>query len=118
MDGSNWSEIKFSRSGANIIISTDNTGFIILDSFNAEYVHVFKTKENSCRDKLYGDVTADELFGFYGGSDGNVHLFDTKTVKEVGVMHSNHRGCITHILFNPVYTLMTTGGYDGIRLWC
>uniref|UniRef100_A0AC34QVT8 Uncharacterized protein n=1 Tax=Panagrolaimus sp. JU765 TaxID=591449 RepID=A0AC34QVT8_9BILA len=112
-----WSQLKFSRSGTNIIISTNSKHFYVLDSFNADYIHDFKTSENRSDIDLFGDVSADDLYGFYGGTDGKLHVFDTKVGVEIGVIKSNHNGPLTHTLFNPFYAMLTTAGTDGVQLW-
>lgn len=117
MENIQWSQIKFSRAGTFIVISTNSNKFTVMDSFNAEVIHTFSDSRNDHNEFLYGDLTADQIYGLYGGSNSKVHVYSTKEGREIGVLNSKHTGTISHVLFNQFYSVMATAGSDGLELW-
>ncbi|XP_042360036.1 uncharacterized protein LOC121955996 [Plectropomus leopardus] len=98
-----WTGLKFSNDGKQILIST-NVGMIrVLNAFNGSVLHTFSGYNNSKGISLEACFTPDSQFVMIGSEDGRVHVWSTDSGMKVAVLDGKHPGPINTLQFNPRY---------------
>uniref|UniRef100_A0A3P8QN08 Anaphase-promoting complex subunit 4 WD40 domain-containing protein n=1 Tax=Astatotilapia calliptera TaxID=8154 RepID=A0A3P8QN08_ASTCA len=96
-----WTGLKFSSDGKQILIST-NKGIIgVLNAFNGSVLHTFSGYNNSKGISLEACFTPDSQFVMIGSEDGRVHVWSTESGMKVAVLDGKHPGPISALQFNP-----------------
>ncbi|XP_064857787.1 WD repeat-containing protein 82-like isoform X2 [Oncorhynchus nerka] len=121
-----WTGLKFSRDGKQILISTNGGAIRILDAFNGAVLHTFSVREPlpHCTDRpgsaysshthlrgynnskgisLEACFTPDSDFVMIGSEDGRVHVWSTESGMKIAVLDGKHSGPINTLQFNPKY---------------
>nr|XP_046168997.1 WD repeat-containing protein 82-like isoform X2 [Oncorhynchus gorbuscha] len=98
-----WTGLKFSRDGKQILISTNGGAIRILDAFNGSVLHTFSGYNNSKGISLEACFTPDSDFVMIGSEDGRVHVWSTESGMKIAVLDGKHSGPINTLQFNPKY---------------
>ncbi|XP_068599103.1 twinfilin-2-like [Brachionichthys hirsutus] len=98
-----WTGLKFSNDGKQILISTNGGVIRILNAFNGSVLHTFSGYNNSKGIPLEACFTPDSQFVMIGSEDGRVHVWSTESGMKVAVLDGKHPGPINTLQFNPRY---------------
>ncbi|CAN9511758.1 unnamed protein product [Ophioblennius macclurei] len=98
-----WTGLKFSNDGKQILISTNGGMIRVLNAFNGSVLHTFSGYNNSQRVSLEACFTPDSQFVMIGSEDGRVHVWSTESGMKVAVLDGKHSGPINTLQFNPRY---------------
>ncbi|CAB1354103.1 unnamed protein product [Coregonus sp. 'balchen'] len=98
-----WTGLKFSRDGKQILISTNGGAIRVLDAFNGSVLHTFSGYNNSKGISLEACFTPDSDFVMIGSEDGRVHVWSTESGMKIAVLDGKHSGPINTLQFNPKY---------------
>ncbi|XP_077582277.1 WD repeat-containing protein 82-like isoform X1 [Stigmatopora nigra] len=132
-----WTGLKFSNDGKQILISTNGGMICIVNAFTGDVMHKFsvgpfhicykpienleglssiltcliahlKGYNNSKGLKLEACFTPDSQFVMIGSEDGRVHVWSTENKMKVAVLDGKHPGPISALQFNPRYMTFAT----------
>ncbi|XP_077429524.1 WD repeat-containing protein 82-like [Vanacampus margaritifer] len=103
-----WTGLKFSDDGKQILISTNGGIICILNSFTGDTMHKFSGYNNNKGLKLEACFTPDSQFVMIGSEDGRVHVWSIENEMKVAVLDGKHPGPISAIQFNPKYMTFAT----------
>lgn len=98
-----WTGLKFSNDGKQILISTNGGMICVLNAFNGSVLHTFSGYNNSKGISLEACFTPDSQFVMIGSEDGRVHVWSTESGMKVAVLDGKHPGPINTLQFNPRY---------------
>ncbi|XP_026162300.1 WD repeat-containing protein 82-like [Mastacembelus armatus] len=98
-----WTGLKFSNNGKQILISTNGGMIRVLDAFSGFVLHTFSGYNNSRGISLEACFTPDSQFVMIGSEDGRVHVWSTESGMKVAVLDGKHSGPINTLQFNPRY---------------
>lgn len=98
-----WTGLKFSNNGKQILISTNGGMIRVLNSFSGAMLHTFSGYNNSRGVPLEACFTPDSQFVMIGSEDGRVHVWSTESGMKVAVLDGKHPGPINTLQFNPRY---------------
>ncbi|XP_029287161.1 twinfilin-2b isoform X2 [Cottoperca gobio] len=98
-----WTGLKFSNDGKQILISTNGGMIRVLNAFNGSVLHTFSGYNNSKGISLEACFTPDSQFVMIGSEDGRVHVWSTESGMKVAVLDGKHSGPINTLQFNPRY---------------
>ncbi|KAM6927223.1 WD repeat-containing protein 82-like [Xenentodon cancila] len=98
-----WTGLKFSNDGKQILICTNGGAIRILNAFSGDVLHTFSGYNNSRGISLEACFTPDSQFVMIGSEDGRVHVWSTETGMKVAVLDGKHPGPINTLQFNPRY---------------
>nr|XP_020497987.1 WD repeat-containing protein 82-like [Labrus bergylta] len=98
-----WTGLRFSNDGKQILISTNGGMIRILNAFNGSVLHTFSGYNNSKGIPLEACFTPDSQFVMIGSEDGRVHVWSTESGMKVAVLDGKHPGPINTLQFNPRY---------------
>ncbi|XP_067361342.1 twinfilin-1-like isoform X3 [Channa argus] len=98
-----WTGLKFSNDGKQILISTNGGMIRVLNAFDGSVLHTFSGYNNSRGISLEACFTPDSQFVMIGSEDGRVHVWSTESGMKVAVMDGKHPGPINTLQFNPRY---------------
>ncbi|GLD64499.1 WD repeat-containing protein 82-like isoform X2 [Lates japonicus] len=98
-----WTGLKFSNDGKQILISTNGGMIRVLNAFNGSVLHTFSGYNNSRGISLEACFTPDSQFVMIGSEDGRVHVWSTESGMKVAVLDGKHPGPINTLQFNPRY---------------
>ncbi|CAK6955481.1 hypothetical protein KUCAC02_030788 [Scomber scombrus] len=98
-----WTGLKFSNDGKQILISTNGGMICVLNAFNGSVLHTFSGYNNSKGISLEACFTPDSQFVMIGSEDGRVHVWSTESGMKVAVLDGKHSGPINTLQFNPRY---------------
>ncbi|TMS19686.1 WD repeat-containing protein 82 [Larimichthys crocea] len=98
-----WTGLKFSNDGKQILISTNGGMIRVLNAFNGSVLHTFSGYNNSKGISLEACFTPDSQFVMIGSEDGRVHVWSTESGMKVAVLDGKHPGPINTLQFNPRY---------------
>lgn len=96
-----WTGIKFSNNGEQILISSNGGMIRVLNAFNGSVLHTFSGYNNSKGESLEACFTPDSQFVMIGSEDGRVHMWSTESGMKVAVLDGKHQGPISTLQFNP-----------------
>ncbi|XP_077582278.1 WD repeat-containing protein 82-like isoform X2 [Stigmatopora nigra] len=103
-----WTGLKFSNDGKQILISTNGGMICIVNAFTGDVMHKFSGYNNSKGLKLEACFTPDSQFVMIGSEDGRVHVWSTENKMKVAVLDGKHPGPISALQFNPRYMTFAT----------
>ncbi|XP_055365201.1 uncharacterized protein LOC114855832 isoform X3 [Betta splendens] len=98
-----WTGLKFSNDGKQILISTNGGMIRVLNAFSGSVLHTFSGYNNSRGVTLEACFTPDSQFVMIGSEDGRVHVWSTESGMKVAVLDGKHTGPINTLQFNPRY---------------
>ncbi|XP_035007328.1 WD repeat-containing protein 82 [Hippoglossus stenolepis] len=98
-----WTGLKFSNDGKQILISTNGGMIRVVNAFNGSVLHNFSGYNNSRGISLEACFTPDSQFVMIGSEDGRVHVWSTESGMKVAVLDGKHPGPINTLQFNPRY---------------
>ncbi|XP_065839169.1 WD repeat-containing protein 82-like isoform X2 [Oscarella lobularis] len=106
--GLEWSDLKFSRDGKSILISTTGEYIYMLDAFEGSLLQTFTGFLNEKKLKLQASFSPDNQFVFSGSQDGKVYAWSTAYGNRVAVLEGNHPGPTYCVQFNPKAMMLAT----------
>jgi COMPASS component SWD2 len=98
-----WTKIKFSNSGKNILVTTTKSSALILDGYDASVVNVFVGEEEHAEQPLAACFSSDDKTILGGHADGTISCWDA-TNGELIKKLSGHVGRVGCIASNPKYS--------------
>ncbi|XP_058486941.1 uncharacterized protein LOC131460437 isoform X3 [Solea solea] len=98
-----WTGLKFSNDGKQILISTNGGMIRVLDAISGSVLHTFSGYNNSRAIALEACFTPDSQFVMIGSEDGRVHVWSSESGMKVAVLDGKHPGPINTLQFNPRY---------------
>uniref|UniRef100_A0AC34F2Y1 Uncharacterized protein n=1 Tax=Panagrolaimus sp. ES5 TaxID=591445 RepID=A0AC34F2Y1_9BILA len=113
-----WTNIKFSPLGNYIMVNTNTPAVILVDAFQAElnYTLNYNLNRGMAEEEgnFFSDFSSDEKFLFTGCPNGVVSIYECSDATHYADLKSQHRGHVTHAVFNPKYCVMATAS-DELR---
>lgn len=103
-----WTSLKFSPDGKNILVSTNGSMIKLIDAFNGSTLHTFTGHSNFRNIPLEASFTPDSQFVICGSSDGKIHIWNAEKGNKVAVLNSEHSDTIQSIQFNPKYMMFAS----------
>uniref|UniRef100_A0A8C6UM52 Twinfilin n=1 Tax=Neogobius melanostomus TaxID=47308 RepID=A0A8C6UM52_9GOBI len=98
-----WTGLKFSNNGKQILISTNGGMIRVLNAFTGAVLHTFYGYNNSRGIPLEACFTPDSQFVMIGSEDGRVHVWSTDSGMKVAVLDGKHPRPINCLQFNSRY---------------
>ncbi|XP_046880647.1 WD repeat-containing protein 82-like isoform X1 [Hypomesus transpacificus] len=98
-----WTGLKFSKDGKQILISTNGGAIRVLDAFDGSVLHTFSGYNNTKGISLEACFTPDSKFVMIGSEDGRIHMWSTESGMKIAVLDGKHSGPINTLQFNPKY---------------
>lgn len=132
-----WTELKFSKDGKTILISTNGTITRLIDAFhgtplqtltgNANFTLSMLPLElvinanligylNNDRKKIESSFSPDSRFIFSGSTDGLVHVWNAVTGYKICVLNGGHLNPVQCVQFNPKYVMLSSACTD-MAIW-
>nr|XP_020828695.1 WD repeat-containing protein 82-like [Phascolarctos cinereus]XP_020828696.1 WD repeat-containing protein 82-like [Phascolarctos cinereus]XP_020828697.1 WD repeat-containing protein 82-like [Phascolarctos cinereus]XP_020828698.1 WD repeat-containing protein 82-like [Phascolarctos cinereus] len=96
-----WTDLKFSKDGKFILLSTNGNFTYLMDAFNGLVTHLFSGYKNSQGLALEACFTPDSQFVMTGSEDGKIHVWNLDTGVKVAVLYGKYTTPITYVQFNP-----------------
>jgi COMPASS component SWD2 len=119
IDGVEWTGIKFSDNGKNLLVTTNSSSILVFDAVLGKEKHNFRdfsNIHNEFIDACFTPVTSDFVFG--GSADGKIHIWDMETSLKRLNLPSGYSGAAHHVAFNPKFmNLATTSDGKNLLLW-
>jgi COMPASS component SWD2 len=107
--------IKFSNSGAYILICTVQSKIIVLDAFEGKLIAEFGGFANINGKLLEASFTPDSIYIIGGSEDGTVNVWDIEKRIEVCKLEG-HIKPSKHVKFNP-YHVMMASACQNVLFW-
>nr|XP_046239711.1 WD repeat-containing protein 82-like isoform X1 [Scatophagus argus] len=111
-----WTGLKFSNDGKQILISTNGGMIRVLNAFSGSVLHTFSGYNNSKGISLEACFTPDSQFVMIGSEDGRVHVWSTESGMKVAVLDGKHPGPINALQFNPRYMTFASA-CSNMKFW-
>ncbi|KAJ3067906.1 hypothetical protein HK102_007308, partial [Quaeritorhiza haematococci] len=103
-----WTSIKFSNDGNNILVSTRGDSLYIVDAFEGQIKRRLQGHMNNVGLELEGAFTPDSQFVLCGSQDGRIHYWEVETGRLVSTLEA-HREPTNIVAFNPKYMMFASG---------
>ncbi|KAF0034905.1 hypothetical protein F2P81_012663 [Scophthalmus maximus] len=110
-----WTGLKFSSDGKQILISTNGGMILVLNAFSGSVLHTFSGYNNSRGISLEACFTPDSQFVMIGSEDGRVHVWSTESGMKVAVLDGKHPGPINTLQFNPRFMTFASACTNMVR---
>lgn len=113
---SEWMRLKFSPDGKLILLTSDGTALLLVDSYTGAVVHTLTGHENISKVDLDASFSADSRYVFSGSTDGHIVVWSVESGQIVARLASGHSPLIERVLFNPRYYMLATA-CTTLNLW-
>uniref|UniRef100_A0A3Q0R2X0 WD repeat domain 82 n=1 Tax=Amphilophus citrinellus TaxID=61819 RepID=A0A3Q0R2X0_AMPCI len=104
-----WTSLKFSNDGKQILISTNGGIIHILEQTE---LHLFSCYKGISLEACF---TPDSQFVMIGSEDGRVHVWSTESGMKVAVLDGKHSGPISALQFNPSFMTFVSACSNTVR---
>ncbi|CAD5227209.1 unnamed protein product [Bursaphelenchus xylophilus] len=113
----NWTDVTFSPDGLSLLVMTNGTELMLLDTFSGKVQHKLSGHHNYNSEPLTATFSPCSNFVFCGGDGGYLTGWQRETGQPVYQKgSSDHTDTINHVVFNPTYLQIATASSQ-IRLW-
>lgn len=111
-----WSEIKFSPDGGQILVNTSGNRLHLIDAFKGDVLATLERRGKNKGQHLEAAFSPDGQFAISGNGDGNVHVWK-RDGTELCTFDSDHHGRpVKRLKWNPEYMTFASAS-DKLALW-
>lgn len=105
----NWTGIKFSPDGKNIMITTDSSIIYTIDAFQGQPQQTLSIGQPSVsKDIIEASFSPDSQYIFSGSHDGCIHVWNANDGRKVAVLKGERTDPVTCVQFNPKYMMLAS----------
>ena len=110
-----WSSIKISNDGENILIATKGEVLYIVDAFEGSLKARLKGHMNRTGLSLDANFTPCGKYVYSGSQDGNVYVWSVQSGKLITALEGHGEPC-TAVAWNPRYMMFASADSNLVRL--
>jgi len=103
-----WTSLKFSNDGKQILISTDGGVIRLIDAFHGQPLQAFTGRVNTKRLPIEASFTPDGQYVMSGSQDGMLHIWSATTGARVAVLDGQHTNPVHCVKFNPRWMMFAS----------
>jgi COMPASS component SWD2 len=111
-----WSDIKFSNDGNNILINTKMDIIYLIDAFNGNVKHMIKGRVNQSGLDLDANFTPCGKYIYSGSQDGSIFFWEVETGNKITSLEGHFKAS-TSVAWNPRYMMFASSDADLVKLY-
>lgn len=115
-----WCDVQFSPEGGDLLVSTDDTFLLLVDSFDGSLKERYDGNINDERLSLRGTFSPDGRFVLCGAADGTISVWERvqkRTHRGVLCSLEGQADAIDIVRFNPRYSEVVSAAGGQLAMW-
>uniref|UniRef100_A0A915JU34 WD repeat-containing protein 82 n=1 Tax=Romanomermis culicivorax TaxID=13658 RepID=A0A915JU34_ROMCU len=112
-----WTGIKFSPNGRQIMITTNKSCIYLIDSFTGKVLHTLTGHLSDKMRYIEACYSPDSAYVFSGSNDGKIFVWSAENGRLISALPSIHKCASKHLIFNPKQMVLASSCSDELYLW-